>query len=143
MKTVTLHTDGGARGNPGPAAIGVYARSEDGAVLLEHGKTIGNSTNNIAEYQAVAVGLQLLKQKLGPASKTIAVELKVDSELVQKQLTGQYQIKEAGLVPYFIEIHNLRVAHFPKLTITHVPRAQNKEADRLVNKALDELSGQL
>jgi ribonuclease HI len=137
MSDITIFTDGGARGNPGPAAIGVYAVDTTGAVLLEHGETIGNSTNNIAEYCAVATGLQLLKQKLGKATKETAITLKLDSELVQKQLTNQYQIKDAGLVPYFVEIHNLRVANYPNLTITHVPRAENKEADRLVNEALD------
>ena len=137
MSDYTIYTDGGARGNPGPAAIGVYAVDANGEVVLEHAEAIGNSTNNIAEYAAVATGLQLLKQKVGKAIKEKTVELKLDSELVKKQLNGEYQIKDAGLVPYFIEIHNLRVAHFPKLTLTHVPRAQNKEADRLVNEALD------
>ncbi len=137
MAEITIFTDGGARGNPGPAAIGIYAVDAAGSVLLEHSETIGNSTNNIAEYAAVATGLQLLKQKVGKAVKEKTVELKLDSELVKKQLNGEYQIKDAGLVPYFIEIHNLRVAHFPNLTLTHVPRAENKEADRLVNEALD------
>jgi ribonuclease HI len=137
MTDITIFTDGGARGNPGPAAIGVYVVDAAGGVVLEHAETIGNSTNNIAEYHAVATGLHLLKQKLGKASKTAAVELKLDSELVKKQLNGEYQIKDAGLVPYFVEIHNLRVSAFPNLTLTHVPRAENKEADRLVNEALD------
>ena len=137
MAEITIFTDGGARGNPGPAAIGIYAVDAAGSVLLEHSEIIGNSTNNIAEYAAVATGLQLLKQKVGKAVKEKTVELKLDSELVKKQLNGEYQIKDAGLVPYFIEIHNLRVAHFPNLTLTHVPRAENKEADRLVNEALD------
>lgn len=137
MTDITIFTDGGSRGNPGPAAIGVYAVDASGEVLLEHGETIGNSTNNIAEYAAVATGLELLKQKVGKGIKDKSVELKLDSELVKKQLNGEYQIKDAGLVPYFVEIHNLRVAHFPNLTLTHVPREQNKEADRLVNEALD------
>lgn len=137
MADYTIFTDGGARGNPGPAAIGVYVVDAAGAVVLEHREAIGNSTNNIAEYAAVATGLQLLKQAFGKGVKEKTVELKLDSELVKKQLCGEYQIKDAGLVPYFIEIHNLRVAHFPHLTITHIPRSHNKEADRLVNEALD------
>lgn len=137
MTDITLYTDGGSRGNPGPAAVGVYAVDADGRVVLEYSKTIGNSTNNIAEYQAVATGLEQLKQTFGKAIKEKTVELKLDSELVKKQLNGEYQIKEPGLVPLFIEIHNLRVASFPQLTLTHVPREQNKEADRLVNEALD------
>ncbi len=137
MKKVICYTDGGARGNPGPAAIGIYITDESGVVLREVGQTIGNSTNNFAEYQAVMVGLETLKQVLGKDTKTTEVEIRLDSELVKKQLNHEYQIKEPGLVPLFIAIHNLRVSSFPKLTLTHVPRAQNKEADRLVNEALD------
>lgn len=136
MEKIICYTDGGARGNPGPAAIGVYIT--DGTNMLEEVKqSIGNSTNNFAEYHAVMVALQTLKQKFGKATKTTEFEIRLDSELVQKQLSGVYQIKEPGLVPMFIEIHNLRVANFPHITFTHVPRAQNKEADRLVNEALD------
>lgn len=137
MTDITIFTDGGSRGNPGPAAIGVYGVDSTGAVIIEHAETIGNSTNNIAEYQAVATALALLKQLFGKQLKDMQVELKLDSELVKKQLNGEYQIKDAGLVPYFVEIHNLRVSAVPNLILTHVPRAQNKEADRLVNKALD------
>ena len=137
MKTIICYTDGGARGNPGPAAIGVYITDEAGTMVREVAQTIGNSTNNYAEYQAVLTGLQTLKATYGKATKTTQFELRLDSELVKKQLNGEYQIKEPGLVPMFIEIHNLRVANFPHLTLKHVPRAQNKEADRLVNEALD------
>lgn len=137
METITVHTDGGARGNPGPAAIGVYITDKTGAVVKEVKRAIGNATNNLAEYQAVAVALETLKQCYGKKTKEMRFELKLDSELVKKQLDGEYQIKEPGLVPLFIDIHNLRVASFPYLTFTHVPRAQNKEADRLVNEALD------
>lgn len=137
METVTIFTDGGSRGNPGPAAIGVQILDGNGKVLKEVSETIGNATNNFAEYQGVMRGLQTAKEMFGKKSKDMEFELKLDSELVKKQLNGEYQIKEAGLVPHFIEIHNLRVANFPNLKLTHVPRAQNKEADRLVNEALD------
>ena len=120
-----------------PAAIGVQIQSASGEVLGEVAETIGNSTNNIAEYQGVLRGLQALKEMFGKKSKEMAFEVRLDSELVKKQLNAEYQIKEPGLVPFFIEIHNMRVANFPNLTLTHVPRAQNKEADRLVNEALD------
>lgn len=136
-ENIIVHTDGGARGNPGPAAVGVYIISADGKVLKEVAEHIGNSTNNFAEYQAVKVGLETLKKMYGKQTKDMHIEVKLDSELVQKQLAGEYQIKEPGLVPNFIEIHNLRVSNFPKLKFTHVPREQNKEADRLVNEALD------
>ena len=137
MKTITVFTDGGARGNPGPAGIGVHIVDSNDTVLKEVAESIGNSTNNFAEYNAVMVGLQTLKQMYGKKTKEMEFEIKLDSELVKKQLNGEYQIKEPGLVPMFIEIHNLRVANFPHLTLTHVPREKNKEADRLVNAAID------
>lgn len=137
MGKVICYTDGGARGNPGPAGIGVYITDEAGKVIAQVKQAIGNSTNNFAEYNAVMVGLQTLKAKYKSKTKTMYFEIRLDSELVKKQLNSEYQIKEPGLVPMFIEIHNLRVSSFPNLTLTHVPRAQNKEADRLVNEALD------
>lgn len=137
MQQITIYTDGGSRGNPGPAAIGAQILDAEGKVLREVSETIGNATNNYAEYMAVLRGLQVAKEVLGKQSKETAVELKLDSELVKKQLNNEYQIKDAGLVPLFIEIHNLRVSAFPNLTLTHVRRELNKEADRLVNEALD------
>ena len=137
MKKVIVYTDGGARGNPGPAGIGVYILDDKGEVLKEVSEFIGNSTNNFAEYQAVATALATLKKIFGKKTKDMEFELRLDSELVKKQLSGEYQIKEAGLVPLFVEIHNLRVANFPNLTLTHVRREKNKEADRLVNEAID------
>jgi len=137
MEKIIIYTDGGSRGNPGPAAIGVYVTDESGAMVTEVAETIGNATNNFAEYQGVLRGLQTVKEKYGKKTKTMDFELRLDSELVKKQLNGEYQIKEAGLVPHFIEIHNLRVSTFPQLTFTHVRRELNKEADRLVNEALD------
>jgi ribonuclease HI len=137
MKKIIAYTDGGARGNPGPAAIGVYITDEDNQVLKEVKQFIGNSTNNFAEYNAVMLALQTLKASFGSKTKEMQFEIRLDSELVQKQLNNEYQIKEPGLVPMFIEIHNLRVANFPNLILTHVPREKNKEADRLVNEALD------
>ncbi len=138
METIFVNTDGGARGNPGPAAVGVYITDANGVVVREVKKAIGNATNNYAEYYAVVVALETLKQIYGKQTKDRMVEVRLDSELVQKQLSGIYQIKEPGLVPLFIEIHNHRVASFPNVRFTHVPRAHNKEADRLVNEALDE-----
>lgn len=137
MKTITIYTDGGSRGNPGPAAIGVYMVDAKNSVIKEVSETIGNATNNYAEYYAVLRGLQTAKEQFGKKTKEMEFELKLDSELVKKQLNAEYQIKEPGLVPLFIEIHNLRVANFPQLTLTHVRRELNKEADRLVNEALD------
>lgn len=137
MEKITVFTDGGSRGNPGPAAVGIYATDAAEKVVLEYCQTIGNSTNNFAEYQAVATALELLKKQYGKKTKEMEFAFYLDSELVKKQLTAEYQIKDPGLVPLFIEIHNLRVAHFPQLSFTHVPREKNKQADRLVNEALD------
>lgn len=137
MEKIICYTDGGARGNPGPAAIGVYITDEAGAVLGEVGQAIGNSTNNYAEYHAVMIGLETVKQLLGEETKNTMVEIRLDSELVKKQLNAEYQIKEPGLVPLFIAIHNLRVSSFPNLTLTQIPREENAEADRLVNEVLD------
>lgn len=137
METITIFTDGDSRGNPGPAAIGVYILDVDQTVLVELVETIGNATNDFAEYQAAMRGLQLAIEHFGKKTTKLQFELKLDSELVAKQLNNEYQIKEPGLVPYFIEIHNMRVASFPNLRVTHVPREQNTEADRLVSEALD------
>lgn len=137
MEKITIFTDGGSRGNPGPAAIGVYIVNSKGEVVKEVAEKIGNATNNFAEYQAVLRGLQTVKELYGKKAKEMEFELKLDSELVKKQLSGEYQIKDPGLVPHFIEIHNMRVASVSNVTFTHVPREKNKEADRLVNEAMD------
>ncbi|MEZ4103979.1 MAG: ribonuclease HI family protein [Candidatus Paceibacterota bacterium] len=136
MEKVITYTDGGARGNPGPAGVGVYI-TKDGQVVREAKEAIGNATNNFAEYYGVMLALQILKKTYGKATKNMQFEMRMDSELVKKQLNAEYQIKEPGLVPLFIEIHNLRVANFPNLSFVHVPRAENKEADRLANEAMD------
>jgi ribonuclease HI len=137
MKKITIFTDGGSRGNPGPAAVGVQIVDARGTVIREVSETIGNATNNFAEYFAVVRGLQIARDVFGKSTKSTHVEVKLDSELVKKQLNSEYQIKEPGLVPFFIEIHNMRVASFPHITFTHISREYNKEADRLVNQALD------
>jgi ribonuclease HI len=137
MGTIIVYTDGGARGNPGPAGIGIYITDSEGKVLKEVSESLGNGTNNFAEYQAVMVALQTLKQMYGKETKEMRFDVRLDSELVTKQLNSEYQIKEPGLVPQFIEIHNMRVASFPNVSFTHVPREKNTEADRLANEAMD------
>lgn len=137
MEKIIAFTDGGARGNPGPAGVGVYIEDEGGKMLKEVSQFLGNATNNFAEYNGVLVALQTLKAMYGKKTKEMHFEIRMDSELVKKQLNSEYQIKEPGLVPYFIEIHNMRVASFPNLTFTHIPREKNKEADRLSNVAMD------
>jgi ribonuclease HI len=137
MEKIICYTDGGARGNPGPSAIGVYITDAAGVIIKEHKQTIGNATNNYAEYQAVIVALDLLRQLYGEKTTTMQFELRLDSELVKKQITGEYRVKEPSLMPLYMAVHNERVDNFPYLTLTHVRREQNKEADRLVNEALD------
>ncbi len=133
---IIVHSDGGARGNPGPAAIGVVIEKENGEILEELSETIGDSTNNIAEYTAVLRGLHALIAAFGEKTVDLEIDWRLDSELVVKQLAGEYKVKNPGLRPLFDEIRDLR-ARFPKLSLKHVRREENKEADRLVNEALD------
>jgi len=137
MKNITLYTDGGARGNPGPAGAGMVIVDEKGKVVKEMSEFLGRQTNNFAEYQAVILGMKKLKQMFGKKVEGMQIEVKLDSELVAKQLSGTYQVKEPTLFPQFIAIHNMRVKSFPHVTFTYIPREKNKEADRLANEAMD------
>ena len=133
IPTVVVHVDGGARGNPGPAAIGIVVSDTDGAVLDEHAERIGVATNNVAEYRAVLVGVRR-------AAALGAREVRIinDSELVARQLTGAYKVKHPSMKPLYLEaISALR--GFDAWQIRSVPRAQNARADELVNEALDGL----
>lgn len=138
MEKYVIYTDGGARGNPGPAGAGAVIQSEDGTVLKEASKYVGEQTNNYAEYEAIIMGLTELK-KLVPERerKNVAVEVRMDSELAQRQLSNQYQIKVENLFAQYIKVHNLTVSDFPNISFVHVPREKNKEADRLANEAMD------
>jgi ribonuclease HI len=136
---ITLFTDGGSRGNPGPSGAGVIISQGSGRILKKLSRSLGVMTNNEAEYQAVLFGLSALKKIFGKGKiKNLDVEIKLDSDLVASQLRGEYRIKEERLFPLFIKIWNLRVANFPQLTFTHIPREQNKLADELANEAMDE-----
>lgn len=134
---VIIFTDGGARGNPGPAAIGVVIKDTSGLVIKSYGEAIGDATNNEAEYRAVISALQKVKALLGKdKTKGISMEVNMDSELVVRQLSGVYKIEEERLFPFFIKIWNLKM-DYGEVKFRHVPRERNKEADRLVNEALD------
>ncbi len=138
-----VYTDGGSRGNPGPAAIGYVIKNERGDVLKSHGEAIGEATNNEAEYRAVVAALQKVKALLGKEKiKHIAVEVRMDSELVMRQLSGTYKVEEERLFPLFIKISNLKI-DFGALSFHHVPREKNREADAQVNAALDREQGNL
>ncbi len=131
MNNLIIHSDGGARGNPGPAAIGAVIADESGKVLATVSRYIGETTSNQAEYQAVIAGLEEAL-KLGAEQ----VSCILDSELVVKQLNREYKVKNKELAPQFVKVHNLTL-QFKKVTFSHVRREENKEADRLVNEALD------
>lgn len=137
MKTIICHIAGAARGNPGPAAAAVYIADDAGTMISETAEFIGNSIAQFAEYHAVMLGLQTLLTEYGDETKTIQCELRLSNELVTQQLNAEAQITDPGLVPMFIEIHNLRVAHFPYLTLTLIKKDANSEADRLVDEVLD------
>lgn len=126
-----VNVDGGARGNPGPSAIGIVVRDETGGVLLERGEKIGDATNNVAEYRALIAGIALARE-LGADQ----VDLIGDSELVVKQIQGKYKVKNAGIKPLHAEA-KAALADFEDWTISHVRREMNADADRLVNEALD------
>ena len=130
MKLV-LHVDGGARGNPGPAAIGVVVSSPDGQVLEETAERIGPATNNVAEYRAVLRGLEQARS-LGATE----VEIVGDSELVARQISGAYKVKHPSMKPLHQQAIGL-LEGFEGWTIRTVPRADNARADELVNEALD------
>lgn len=137
MDKVIVYTDGGARGNPGPAAIGVVIRDSSGRTIKSYGEMIGEATNNEAEYHAVIFALSKLKALLGKKrTSSIKVELNLDSELVTKQLNGEYKLEEERLFPLFIKIWNLKM-DFGEVKFQHIPREKNKEADSLVNEALN------
>jgi ribonuclease HI len=134
---IIIYTDGGSRGNPGPAALGVVIKDGTGAVLKSYGQALGYATNNEAEYQAVVSGLQKAKALLGRERiKKIEVEVRMDSQLVERQLNGFYKIEQERLLPFFIKIWNLKT-EFGSIVFHHIPRSENSEADRMVNEALD------
>jgi len=128
---VLLYTDGGARGNPGPAATAYVLQTEDGTVLASHGETIGVATNNVAEYSALVSGLRRALE-LGAAE----VEVRSDSELMVKQMRGEYRVKNQALQQFFLEASRL-ARQLPVVTYTHVRREHKELADRLLNDALD------
>jgi ribonuclease HI len=134
-RTLVLHVDGGARGNPGPAAIGVVVSDPEGTVLDEVAERIGVATNNVAEYRAVLRGVER-----AAALGAREVDLVNDSELVARQLTGVYKVKHPAMKPLY-EQAMAALRGFDRWGIRSVPRAQNARADELVNRALDSDAG--
>lgn len=138
---ILINTDGGAIGNPGPAGIGVIIRG--GGREKEYSEKIGNATNNEAEYRALIFALKKAKQLFGKnKAKSLEVECYLDSELVVKQLNGEYKIKEKDLQPLFIEVWNLKI-DFKNVKFIHISREENRRADELVKKAIGENQSKL
>lgn len=129
--TVTIHIDGGSRGNPGPAAAGVVITDAEGNTVFEGGLFIGKATNNVAEYSGLVAALKAAA-KLGAKE----IDLFSDSELLVKQMLGEYRVKNAGLRPFYQEACSL-VNQFDRVDISHVRREQNTQADALANMAMD------
>src|SRR3989344_5366719 len=137
MLDYIIFTDGGARGNPGPAGAGAVIKDASGAIVGEFLESLGHNTNNFAEYSAVLLGLKELKKLVKKElRKKVKVEIRLDSELVARQMNNLYSIKEETLFPLYIAVHNMLVSEFPKTTFVHIPREKNKEADALSNKAM-------
>ena len=128
---MNLFTDGGSRGNPGPGAIAAIIKDADNLIIHDEGKFIGKCTNNEAEYKALIMGL-------GNAITLKITELScfLDSELVVKQLNGEYKVRHENIIPLFQQVLGLK-KNFKSITFSHVARAQNKDADALVNQVLD------
>lgn len=135
-QNLIIYTDGGSRGNPGPAAVGIVFEDEKGNLIKKYGEQIGEKTNNEAEYEAVIFALKKARHLFGKKNtKNMKVEIRMDSELVASQLSGKYKIETEKLFPLFIKIHNLKM-DFKEIIFKHIPREKNKEADRLLNQAL-------
>jgi len=132
MSKLIIYTDGGARGNPGPAGIGVIIYNEARQPLAKISRFLGVATNNQAEYRAVIAALEKAKE-LGARE----LNFYLDSELVVKQLNREYKVKNKDLAPLFLTIYNLTLS-FKKITYTHIPRERNEVADGLANEAMDQ-----
>ncbi len=138
---ITIYTDGGSRGNPGPSAIGVVI-AQEGKTVKKYGEYFGEGTNNQAEYKAVVFALKKTKLLFGKQkAKKAKVNIFSDSELLVKHLNHQYKIKEGELQPLFLEIWNLML-DFKQVNFQHILREKNREADEMVNQALDAREGE-
>lgn len=136
-ENLVVYTDGGSRGNPGPAALGVYITDHMGHPIKSYSEALGIKTNNEAEYQAVIFALKKLKALVGKEhAKEMKIDLRSDSELLVRQLNHHYKIEDKKIMPLFIQVWNL-IIDFGSVTFTHVMRERNRAADKLVNRALD------
>ena len=138
MNYLSIFCDGGARGNPGPAATGFLIKDSKGNVLVKKGKFIGRATNNVAEYQAVIEALKWISKNQSVISYQLsAISFYLDSQLVVKQLNGLYKIKDSKMYNLVIQVRGLENQIKSKIIYHHIPREKNKEADMILNQALD------
>ena len=137
-KKIIVYTDGGSRGNPGPAAIGVIICDEKENILKKYSQYLGKDlTNNEAEYTAAIFALRKIKALFGKQrAKTFEIEIKTDSQLLTKQMKGLYKIINSNIQPLFLKVWNLKI-DFKGVKFKLIPRKENKEADKLVNEVLD------
>lgn len=137
LHKLIVYTDGGSKGNPGPAGIGVVITNGRGQTIKKYSQDIGERTNNEAEYEAVIFALQKIRHLFGKQkTRDLELEIRMDSELVARHLAGKYKIIEEKLFPLFIKIWNLKM-DFGNISFTEIPREKNREADRLANEAMD------
>lgn len=134
LEKLIIYTDGGARGNPGPAGIGAVIYDGEKKVIAEISEYIGETTNNQAEYRAVVAAISKAQEL-----EAREINFYLDSELVVKQLNREYKVKNQDLAPLFVKIYNATLS-FKKVTFTHVRREYNKDADKLANDAMDRMS---
>lgn len=136
MKAINIHTDGGSRGNPGPAAIGVFIEG-DGKVLGKIGKKIGENTNNFAEYSAILEALDFLVKNKDLLNKDTRINFFMDSQLAHSQIGGIYKIKNPAIRELIVKVREKEAQINLPIVYNYIPREENKEADKLVNMALD------
>lgn len=139
-KALKIFSDGGARGNPGPAAIGFVVKDENNKVLYQHGECIGKATNNVAEYQGVVKALDYLLKKYPQGKGILKIDFYLDSKLVVNQLNGSFKVKQPHL-QRLVQLIKVKETHLSRpVFYHHIPREQNTEADSLLNQALDKVS---
>lgn len=132
----TIYADGGSRGNPGPAGAGAVVRDTEGNTVIEISEFLGTATNNVAEYTAVLRALEALEAMLGEDAERAEVEVRMDSMLVVKQMTGEWKLKHPNMKPLAARVGEL-MRSFKSVSFAHVYRESNKDADRLANQAMD------
>ena len=133
---VIINTDGGARGNPGPAAAGAVIR-KGGTIIATVAQYLGEQTNNWAEYEALILALEETHGVLGDELATLSVEVRMDSQLIVRQIEGRYKVKEPTLKEKYARVIDILSRFSPNVVFVHIPREENKDADKLVNQVLD------